>query len=174
MITHLAETRGHAAHGWLNSHHTFSFGEYVHPGRMSFGALRVINDDFVQGGGGFGTHPHKDMEIISIPLSGSLKHQDSQGNKHLISKGEIQVMSAGTGISHSEQNASTTEDVNFLQIWVLPKQKGLTPRYDQKRFDLKKNELNLIVSPDSRMNTLKINQDSFFSMTELDKGKSLE
>jgi len=131
-ILHKADSRGMADHGWLVSRHTFSFADYHNPERVRFGLLRVINDDIVKPDMGFGTHPHENMEIISVPLSGSLRHQDSMGNKHVIKAGEIQVMSAGTGVTHSEYNNSTQEDVNFLQIWVLPKEKNITPRYGQQ------------------------------------------
>ncbi len=173
MITHLSETRGLADHGWLKSRHTFSFANYYNPERMGFGALRVINDDSVDAGQGFGTHPHRDMEIISIPLEGVLGHKDSEGNNGLIKKGEVQIMSAGTGIAHSEMNASTTDAVKFLQIWVLPKKLGIKPRYEQKSFDEKerKNKLVTVVSPDGRDGSVTINQDAFFSLTDLDAGK---
>ena len=167
MITIPSETRGLADHGWLKSRHTFSFAEYYDPKRMGFGALRVINDDFVAAGKGFGTHPHRDMEIISIPLSGILKHRDSEGNYAQIKKGEVQIMSAGTGIFHSEHNASDTDEVRFLQIWVLPKKIGIKPRYDQKTYDLKDNELTLVVSPEGTGTAVGINQDAYFSLGKL-------
>jgi redox-sensitive bicupin YhaK (pirin superfamily) len=171
MISHPSETRGFANHGWLKSHHTFSFAEYYNPSRMNFGALRVLNDDSVASGNGFGTHPHRDMEIISIPLQGTLKHQDSEGNKGLIKKGEVQIMSAGTGIFHSEENASTSEDVKFLQIWVMPKKLGITPRYGQKEFDFNDHSSTLVASPDGRDGSLVINQDAFFTVANIDAGK---
>ena len=136
FIIHKAETRGHANHGWLNSYHTFSFANYYHPERIHFGVLRVLNDDTVEAGMGFGKHPHDNMEIISIPLEGDLQHQDSMGNTAVIRKGDIQVMSAGTGIQHSEFNASKTDAVKFLQIWVFPKTRNVTPRYDQITLDI--------------------------------------
>ncbi len=168
-ILHQANTRGVADHGWLYSHHTFSFASYHNPERMGFGALRVINDDIVAPSMGFGTHPHRDMEIISIPLSGSLKHRDTMGNDHVISKGEVQAMTAGVGIAHSEYNHSSEEDVNFLQIWVLPKKLGVTPGYSQKKFDSNKRQgkLQLIVSPDGREDSVSINQDAYFSLIDL-------
>lgn len=168
---HQSTTRGVADHGWLYSHHTFSFANYYNPDRMGLGALRVINDDVVAPGMGFGTHPHRDMEIISIPLSGSLKHKDTMGNDHVISKGEVQAMSAGTGVSHSEYNNSTEEDVNFLQIWVIPKVRGVTPSYSQKKFDQsgRDQKLQLIVSPDGREGSVSINQDAFFSLTNINE-----
>lgn len=175
MILHRAETRGKAFHGWLKSHHTFSFANYYDPNRMGFGVLRVLNDDCVAPGMGFGTHPHRDMEIISIPLEGSLRHEDSEGHSGLIQKGEIQIMSAGTGILHSEENASTESEVKFLQIWVLPKKLGILPRYAQRFFseDERRNRFQLIVSPDGRENSLIINQDAYVSLTDLDPGASL-
>lgn len=174
MITHAAETRGNANHGWLNSHHTFSFAHYYNPERMGFGMLRVINDDVVIGGAGFGTHPHRDMEIISIPLKGTLAHKDSEGNAYEIKKGEVQIMSAGTGIAHSEFNASETDEVNFLQIWIIPKRLGIKPRYEQKFFEKKRNELKLVVSPEGNDGSLEINQDAFFSLGEFDQGKTFD
>lgn len=176
MIIHSAESRGKAHHGWLQSRHTFSFADYYDPDRMGFGALRVINDDSVAPGMGFGNHPHRDMEIISIPLEGALKHKDSEGNSHIIQKGEVQIMSAGTGIAHSEFNASPTHPVKFLQIWVLPKKLKVKPRYEQKAFTqaAKANQLCLILSPDGRNDSVTINQDAFFSLTQLDKGRSVE
>lgn len=167
MIIHQANTRGSAHHGWLHSFHTFSFAGYYDSERMNFGALRVLNDDSVAPGMGFGTHPHRDMEIISVPLSGSLQHRDSEGNAQLIRKGEIQLMSAGTGVAHSEYNASTTDEVKFLQIWVIPKTFGIKPRYEQKAFDFKENSLTLVVSPDGREGSITINQDAFFSLAEI-------
>jgi quercetin 2,3-dioxygenase len=130
-ILHKANTRGNANHGWLQSFHTFSFANYHNPERMNFGVLRVLNDDTVSAGMGFGTHPHENMEIISIPLEGDLEHQDSMGNKTVIKNGDIQIMSAGTGIRHSEYNKNKDEQVKFLQIWVIPNKRGVTPRYDQ-------------------------------------------
>lgn len=175
-IVHKAETRGQAFHGWLQSHHTFSFANYYNPSRMGFGALRVINDDIIAPAMGFGTHPHRDMEIISVPISGSLKHKDTLGNEYVIRIGEIQTMSAGYGIYHSEYNASEKEDANFLQIWVLPKKLGIEPAYSQKEFKEtdRENNFQLIVSPDGRENSVSINQDAFFSLTRMEKGKNLD
>jgi redox-sensitive bicupin YhaK (pirin superfamily) len=170
MMTIPSETRGLADHGWLKSRHTFSFADYYDPKRMGFGALRVINDDQVAPGMGFGTHPHRDMEIISIPLAGSLKHRDSEGNAAKITKGEVQIMSAGTGIFHSEYNASEDEEVRFLQIWVMPKRFGIKPRYDQKTYELKDNELTLVVSPEGTGTAVGINQDAYFSLGRLTHG----
>ena len=133
-IIHKADSRGHANHGWLNSYHSFSFGSYHEPSRVHFGMLRVLNDDVVKGGMGFGQHPHDNMEIISIPLKGAIEHGDNTGGHGIIKSGEVQIMSAGSGIAHSEKNASKTEDVNFLQIWVFPKERNIQPRYDQKEF----------------------------------------
>jgi redox-sensitive bicupin YhaK (pirin superfamily) len=174
MISHPADTRGNANHGWLKSRHTFSFAEYYNPERMSFGALRVLNDDSVEGGNGFGTHPHRDMEIISIPLQGTLSHKDSEGNHGLIKKGEVQIMSAGTGILHSEENANKGELVKFLQIWVMPKKLGIAPRYGQKEFGFKDNTSTLVVSPDGREGSLEINQDAFFTIVNMDEGKTVD
>jgi len=173
---HKADTRGIANHGWLNSHHTFSFASYFNPERMGFGTLRVINDDVVAPSMGFGTHPHQNMEIISLPLRGALKHKDTMGNSHVIKKGEVQAMSAGTGVSHSEYNNSKTEDVNFLQIWVMPKKLNIAPNYSQKEFsaEQRKNKFQLVVSPDGRENTVSINQDAFFSLSDLKEGKTIE
>jgi len=175
MITHSSDSRGLADHGWLKSRHTFSFADYYNPQRMGFGALRVINDDSVAPGMGFGSHPHRDMEIISIPLEGSLKHQDSEGNSTIIKKGEVQIMSAGTGIVHSEYNASSSEAVKFLQIWVLPEKRSIKPRYGQKDFSHtdKTNKVITVVSPDGRDGSLVINQNAFFSLTEIETGKEV-
>lgn len=175
-VLHKANTRGVAHHGWLNSHHTFSFANYYNPKRMGFGALRVINDDIVAPSHGFGTHPHKNMEIISVPLKGTLKHEDTMGNKHVIKKGEIQAMSAGTGLYHSEYNNSPKEDVNFLQIWILPKKINIKPNYSQKEFNesARVNNFQLIVSPDGRDNTVEVNQDAYFTLVKLDGKKELQ
>lgn len=175
MTLHQAQTRGFADHGWLKSHHTFSFADYYNPERMGFGALRVINDDSVDGGMGFGTHPHRDMEIISIPLEGAIAHKDSTGTSSVIKKGEVQIMSAGTGILHSEFNANQEEAAKFLQIWVLPKKLNVKPRYEQKAFNSheRKNKLQLVVSPDGRDGSVSINQDAFFTLANLESGKEL-
>jgi redox-sensitive bicupin YhaK (pirin superfamily) len=173
-IYHENESRGLADHGWLISRHTFSFAGYHNPERMNFGLLRVLNDDIVKPEKGFGTHPHDNMEIISIPLAGSLRHQDSMGNKHIISTGEVQIMSAGSGITHSEYNNSSTEDVNFLQIWVLPKNRNIEPRYAQKFFEKndRRNQFQLVVSPQSSKQTVRINQDAWFSLADIDSGEN--
>ena len=164
-VYHKADTRGNANHGWLNSNHTFSFANYYDPSRMNFGVLRVLNDDVITGGSGFGTHPHKNMEIISIPLTGSIAHKDSMGNSSEIKSGEIQVMSAGTGVQHSEFNASKDDKANFLQIWVIPNQKEVSPRYDQQIIDPVKsnNELLQILSPNAEDDGVWINQEAYFS-----------
>ena len=172
---HENQSRGLADHGWLKSRHTFSFADYYNPERMNFGLLRVLNDDIVTPSMGFGTHPHENMEIISIPLSGSLRHQDSMGNKHIISTGEVQIMSAGSGITHSEYNNSSSEDVNFLQIWVLPKERNIIPKYDQKVFDEgnRKNRFQLLVSPEKSEETVLINQDAWFSLADIEAEKQV-
>lgn len=171
-----SDSRGSADHGWLKSRHTFSFSSYHNPERMGFGLLRVINDDIVAPSKGFATHSHSDMEIISIPLSGSLRHQDSMGNKHIITAGEVQIMSAGSGLSHSEYNNSNTDDVNFLQIWVLPKTMGITPRYEQKAFNVNSriNKWQLVVSPDGAEGSISINQKAYFSMVDLTSDHSID
>jgi quercetin 2,3-dioxygenase len=170
-VFHAANSRGQANHGWLTSRHTFSFANYYNPDRIHFGALRVLNDDIVKAGMGFGTHPHDNMEIISIPLSGSLAHKDSTGNEVEIKTGEVQIMSAGTGIYHSEYNHSKTEEVNFLQIWILPKEKNISPRYGQKDFSeqLKSNNLVTVVSP-VKKDSLWINQDAELTMGNIMSG----
>lgn len=175
-ILHKAESRGLADHGWLLSRHTFSFASYHDPERVRFGLLRVINDDIVKPSQGFATHPHENMEIVSIPLSGSLRHQDSMGNQHIITAGEVQIMSAGSGLTHSEYNNSDQDDVNFLQIWVFPKKREIPPRYGQLLFDSadRQNKLQTLVSPESSTESIWINQDAWFSMTDLQPGKAIE
>jgi quercetin 2,3-dioxygenase len=170
-VLHKAATRGHANHGWLNSYHTFSFANYYNPERIHFGALRVLNDDTVTGGMGFGTHPHDNMEIISIPLEGDLEHKDSMGNTAVIRKGDVQVMSAGTGIYHSEYNKNKGEAVKFLQIWVYPNKKNVQPRYGQVTLNEadRHNTLQTIVSPHASDAGVWIHQDAWFSMGKLDK-----
>ena len=174
-ILHKAETRGHANHGWLNSYHTFSFAGYYDPQRIHFGALRVLNDDIVAAGMGFGAHPHDNMEIISIPTFGDLQHKDNMGNTQVIRQGDVQVMSAGTGIEHSEMNKNKEKEVRFFQIWVFPKEKNVKPRYDQKNFsdaDLK-NKLLTVVSPiGTNDGGVQIHQDAWFSLGKMDKGFS--
>jgi quercetin 2,3-dioxygenase len=175
-ILHKAESRGHANHGWLNSMHTFSFANYQNPERMHFGALRVLNDDTVEAGMGFGKHPHDNMEIISIPLEGDLEHKDSMGNVSLIKHGDIQVMSAGTGIFHSEYNKNTDSRVKFLQIWVFPNKKNVTPRYDQITLNLddRHNKLQQILSPSADDEGVWIHQNAWFHLGTFDKGLSTD
>lgn len=170
-IYHAANTRGNADHGWLKSRHTFSFANYYDPARVHFGALRVINDDFVEGGMGFGTHPHDNMEIISIPLSGDLAHKDSMGNGSVIRHGEIQVMSAGTGIRHSEMNPNKDIPSQFLQIWVFPNQRDVEPRYQQMNIatQAKRNEFQQILSPNADDEGVWIHQDAWFSLAKFEK-----
>lgn len=174
-ILHKANTRGHADHGWLNAWHSFSFAGYHDPSRVHFGALRVLNDDTIAGGMGFGAHPHDNMEIITIPLSGQLEHRDSMGNTGIISKGEVQVMSAGTGIQHSEKNKNAKEPLKLLQIWLFPDTKNVEPRYDQQAFDLAavKNSLLNIVSPMGSPEGLNIHQNAWFHLGKLDKDTTL-
>ncbi|MDC1237792.1 pirin family protein [Polaribacter sp.] len=173
-IIHKAASRGHADHGWLKSYHTFSFANYQNLERMNFGMLRVLNDDVVQPKMGFGTHPHRNMEIISIPISGALSHTDSIGNKRSIEVGEVQVMSAGTGLKHSEFNDSKTAAVNFLQLWIVPEIENITPYYNQKIFEAleRKNKFQVLVSPKDKqvLGSLPINQQGYISMIDLDKG----
>ncbi len=172
FILHTSASRGYANHGWLESRHTFSFADYHHPQRMNFGVLRVLNDDIVDPGQGFGTHPHNNMEIVSIPLEGVLEHRDSMGNVALISKGDVQVMSAGTGIRHSEYNKSDVDAVKFLQIWVMPNKRNVEPRYDQITLDPKllHNNLYQILSPDPLDEGVWIHQDAWFSLGNFDEG----
>jgi redox-sensitive bicupin YhaK (pirin superfamily) len=173
---HKAETRGHANHGWLNSYHSFSFASYYNPERMHFGALRVLNDDTVDAGKGFGTHPHDNMEIISIPLEGDLEHKDSMNNVAVIKNGDIQVMSAGTGIYHSEYNKDREQRVKFLQIWVFPNKKNVEPRYDQITLNAedRHNKLQQILSPNPQDEGVWIHQDAWFHLGKFDKGVSVD
>ncbi len=175
-IYHASSNRGKVNHGWLQAKHSFSFGNYFDPKRIQFGALRVLNDDIIAPGRGFGSHPHDNMEIITIPLEGALEHKDSMDNTGIIKADEIQVMSAGTGIYHSEYNNSVEKEVNLLQIWVLPKEKNTAPRYDQKNIlGLKKtNALYPIITPDSKGREMWINQDAWFHMGDFDKPTQLE
>lgn len=171
-VLHKANTRGDANHGWLHSKHTFSFAGYYNPERMNFGALRVLNDDSVDAGMGFGAHPHDNMEIISIPLEGDLEHQDSMGNKTVIKNGDVQVMSAGTGITHSEYNKNSDRKVKFLQIWVFPNKRNVQPRYDQITLnpDERHNKLQQILSPNPEDTGVWIHQNAWFHLGKLDKG----
>ena len=174
-ILHKAETRGDANHGWLHSRHTFSFADYYDPDRMHFGALRVLNDDRVEAGMGFGTHPHENMEIVSIPLEGDLEHKDSMGNISVIKSGDVQVMSAGTGITHSEYNKNKNRLVKFLQIWVIPNKNNVKPRYGQitlKNSD-RHNTLQQILSPNADDAGVWIYQDAWFHLGQFDKGVSI-
>lgn len=173
---HRADSRGLADHGWLKSRHTFSFAGYHDPERTRFGLLRVLNDDIVEPGEGFGTHPHDNMEIVSIPLKGALAHKDSTGSERVINTGDVQIMSAGSGLYHSEYNASKKDAVNFLQIWVFPKERDIRPRYDQKTFnaDDRINRIQTVVSPDENAGALWINQDSYFSLATIEQGKAVE
>lgn len=174
MIHHPADTRGHADHGWLDSHHSFSFANYYNPERMHFGVLRVLNDDIVAPGRGFGTHPHDNMEIISIPLSGDLEHKDSMGNVAVIREGDIQLMSAGTGVYHSEYNRNPDQEVRFLQIWLFPREKQVTPRYDQLpiRNVAQPNSFYQVLSPSMDDQGVWIHQDAWFHMGEFQAGRS--
>lgn len=171
IVLHKADTRGNANHGWLQSYHTFSFANYFNPERVNFGVLRVLNDDTVAAGMGFGTHPHDNMEIISIPLEGDLEHQDSMGNKTVIKKGDIQIMSAGTGVKHSEYNKNSDKEVKFLQIWVFPNKKNVSPRYDQIALNEEErhNKLQQILSPNPDDAGVWIHQDAWFHMGKFDQ-----
>lgn len=173
-VLHKAETRGHADHGWLNTYHTFSFANYEDPERVNFGALRVLNDDTVAPGMGFGTHPHDNMEIVSIPLEGDLEHKDSMGNVSVIRHGDVQVMSAGTGIYHSEYNKNKDKQVRFLQIWLFPNKENVTPRYGQITLNIadRHNKLQQILSPNADDDGVWIHQNAWFHLGEFDKGVS--
>lgn len=169
--------RGHVDFGWLKSAHSFSFGQYFDPDKMSFGALRVLNDDQVEGGQGFDRHDHNNMEIVSIPLEGALVHQDSMGNGRTIQTGEVQIMSAGTGVQHAEFNADQKDLVKFLQIWVMPNETGLKPRYDQKSYLQldRNNKFVTIVSPDKMdYNAVHIHQDAYFNLADIEAGKKID
>lgn len=175
FVIHKANTRGHANHGWLDSHHTFSFANYHNPERMNFGVLRVLNDDIVDPGMGFGMHPHDNMEIISIPLEGDLEHKDSMENIGVIKQGDIQVMSAGTGVYHSEYNKNKDKKVKFLQIWLFPNKRNVAPRYAQLTLnpENQKNTLQQIISPNPDDAGLWIHQNAWFHLGELDQNISL-
>lgn len=175
-VLHPAETRGAADFGWLKARYSFSFANYFNPKRMKFGKLRVLNDDQIAPGKGFGKHPHKAMEIITIPLKGSLEHTDSLGNKGIVKAGEVQVMSAGTGIEHNETNASQTEDLNLLQLWVFTDSPGIAPRYDQQKFKEKEmhNKFLTIVAPKKAKllkTSLKVHQETYFNLGHFDANK---
>lgn len=174
IVLHKAESRGKANLGWLNSYHTFSFSHYFNKDRMNFGALRVLNDDTVSGGQGFGTHPHQNMEIISIPLSGEMEHMDSMKNVQRIKSGDVQVMSAGTGITHSEYNKNKDEELKFLQIWVIPNQMNVTPRYDQisLKTEDRKNKFQQILSPNKNDEGVWIHQNAWFNLGTFDINKT--
>ena len=175
---HKADTRGFANHGWLKSYHTFSFANYQNPERMNFGMLRVLNDDIVQPKMGFGTHPHRNMEIISIPISGALSHKDDMNNQRSIEVGEVQVMSAGTGVTHSEFNDSKITASNFLQLWIIPEKNEVTPYYNQKMFasEGRKNKFQTLVSPTDNQveGSLPIHQQGYISMIDLEAGFETE
>lgn len=177
IVFHPSNERGHADHGWLNAHHSFSFAGFYDPSKIHFGALRVLNDDIVSEGMGFGRHPHDNMEIITIVLEGALEHQDSMGHKQALHSNEVQVMSAGSGITHSEYNHNKDKKVNLLQIWIFPDKKNVTPRYEQTVFsaDERINKLQTLVSPiDNGDPGLKIHQQAWIYRTSLEKGKSLQ
>lgn len=172
-VIHTADSRGHADHGWLKSYHTFSFAGYFNPERVHFGALRVLNDDYVAPGMGFGKHPHENMEIVSIPLEGKLAHEDTTGAKGIIEKGEIQFMSAGTGVYHSEMNGSSSEAVKFLQIWIIPNKMNIEPRYGQMNYELNDNEIKTLIQPNAEEGTLNLQQNAWFKLAKFDEGKSV-
>ena len=171
-----AADRGTADYGWLKPNYYFSFSQYNNPAKVHFGMLRVLNDDFIAGGGAFPTHPHNNMEIITIPFTGALQHKDSTGGEGIIKAGDVQIMSAGTGVQHSEANASATEPVTLFQVWVFPKENNINPRYDQRHFDIAEriNKWQTIVSPVEKDKALWINQDAKFSLTKLQAGKTLD
>ena len=170
-----AADRGSADYGWLKPNYYFSFAQYHNPEKVHFGLLRVLNDDFIGGGGAFPTLPHDNMEIVTIPFTGAIKHKDSTGGQGIIKAGDIQIMSAGSGVQHSEANASATEAVTLFQVWVFPKERNITPRYDQKTFDINErvNKWQTVVSPIDADNALWINQDAKFALTRLDAGKEI-
>jgi redox-sensitive bicupin YhaK (pirin superfamily) len=175
-VLHTATSRGNANHGWLQSYHSFSFSSYINQERMNFGALRVLNDDTVAPGKGFGTHPHRNMEIISIPLEGDLEHKDSMNNTAVIRSGDVQVLSAGTGITHSEYNKNNDKQVKFLQIWIVPNKQEVSPRYDQITLNVedRKNKLQQILSPNADDDGVWIHQNAWFHQTQLEAGKELD
>lgn len=174
-IYHSADKRGHVNFGWLDSHHSFSFGHYHDAEKMNFGVLRVLNDDVITGGSAFGTHPHDNMEIVSIPLTGALEHKDSTGTQSVINQNDVQIMSAGSGLSHSEYNHFADKTTNFLQVWVMPKKRNIEPRYDQKTFNPadRINQIQTVVAPDNEK-AVWINQDAWFSLSNLMEGKTID
>ena len=174
-ILYKAADRGSADYGWLMPNYYFSFAQYHDDDKVHFGLLRVLNDDFIAGGGSFATHPHDNMEIVTIPFTGALKHRDSTGGQGIIQAGDVQIMSAGSGVEHSEANASITDPVTLFQIWVFPKERNITPRYDQRTYELTEriNKWQTVVSPLETDKALWINQDARFSLTKLEAGKSL-
>jgi quercetin 2,3-dioxygenase len=175
IIITRANERGIADHGWLKPAHYFSFGGWQNPNKIHFGALRVLNDDWIAGGGAFPTHPHDNMEIVTIPFTGALKHKDSTGGAGIIQAGDVQIMSAGTGVQHSEANESTTEPVTLFQLWVFPKERNITPRYAQRHFDIKEREgkWQVVVSPLEEDHALWINQEARFSLTNIKAGEKI-
>ena len=174
-ILHKAADRGSADYGWLKPNYYFSFAQYHDDDKVHFGLLRVLNDDFIVGGGAFATHPHDNMEIVTIPFTGALKHRDSTGRQGIIQAGDVQIMSAGSGVQHSEANASATDPVTLFQIWVFPKERNITPRYDQRTYELTEriNKWQTVVSPVETDKALWINQDALFSLAKLEAGRSL-
>ncbi len=174
-VFHSSQSRGHANHGWLNAKHSFSFAQWYNPERINFGALRVLNDDIVAPSMGFGKHPHDNMEIITIPLRGSLRHQDSMGFSEVVKAGEVQVMSAGTGIFHSEMNASTQDDINLFQIWIFPNKQAVTPRYEQKSYNLKDTEQFFLqlVSPNANQEGVWIHQNAWIHLVSMEENTTL-
>ena len=172
-IIHTADSRGNADHGWLKANHSFSFAGYFNPDRVHFGALRVLNDDLIAPARGFGEHPHENMEIVSIPLEGQLGHEDSTGGKGVIKKGEIQIMSAGTGVFHSEKNPSPTDWTNLLQIWIIPNKLNINPRYGQLEYHLSDNELKTLIQPEKEDGTLSLQQNTWFKLAKFDAKKEL-
>lgn len=174
-VLHRASERGSADYGWLKPNYYFSFSQYHNPERVRFGLLRVLNDDFIEGGGAFGAHPHDNMEIVTIPLAGAVHHKDSTGGEGIIKAGEVQIMSAGSGVRHSEANASQTDPLQLFQIWIFPKVRNIEPRYDQRAFELtgRDNRWQIVVSPREEDKALWINQDARFALTKLDAGQTI-
>jgi redox-sensitive bicupin YhaK (pirin superfamily) len=175
-VIHKADSRGYADHGWLKAKHSFSFAGYYDEDREQFGALRVLNDDIIEAGYGFGMHPHNNMEIITIPLEGALRHKDSMGHTSVIKAGDVQVMSAGKGLTHSEYNASATESLNLLQIWLFPKFRNIDPRYGEQTFDTAQMQgkwLNIVAPMEDKTGALQINQDAWFSLGKFEKGAAV-